>query len=153
MSGSFEWNVEDPSDRMILETARAWGVSPSTFMGSQKVAVTEQFGAQKLTTYRSEWTDEDRKAALELAAYESELCPGCGHPMSETTAPENEFKYRAELPIRCHRCTASGVAMAVYEDAPQASALFIPVHLREPKPVEPEGSDDVSNRSEGIGSS
>src|ERR1700753_1099224 len=109
-----KWDVKDPNHRLYLETARRGGVSPSTFMGEKTFAVSEQTGGQTVYTASPEWTDEDREAALDLAVYESDLCPGCGYPMSETTAPENENQYITDLPIRCHRCTASEQGMGPY---------------------------------------
>lgn len=42
---------------------------------------------------------------LALLAYEGTLCPGCGGPLGETTAPESEEAYKVAA-ARCHRCTA-----------------------------------------------
>lgn len=49
------------------------------------------------------WLPEDTSAALDWQTYESSLCQGCGHPRSESMAPENEGKYDTE-PIKCHAC-------------------------------------------------
>jgi len=49
------------------------------------------------------WTDEDRGWALALIVEESEECPGCGHPLEESTDPGNEFAYRAHA-RQCHVC-------------------------------------------------
>jgi hypothetical protein len=136
------WDVRNPQDRTVLETARSWGVSPSIFMGKRKVAVTEQIGAQTVVTYSPDWTDEDRQAALELAVYEADLCPGCGHPTAETMAPENEFQYKAGLPYRCHRCTATEMAMKPYQEQEYSSALYVPVTLKE------RSESDVSSRDQ-----
>jgi superfamily II helicase len=138
------WDVNDPQDRTILETARSWGVSPSTFMGTSTThQVTELGGSTVKYIETPGWTEEDRKAALELAVYESELCPGCGHPMSETMAPENEFQYKADLPFRCHRCTTTELAMERYQEHPAASALYMPVKL-----IKREETHDDSSRDE-----
>ncbi len=77
----------------------------------------------------AEWTDEDRDLALALADYEADLCPGCRHPLSETTKPENEDRYKAGRALLCHRCVATEIAGKRYERHPHAGALLIPVEL------------------------
>ncbi|MFD0429426.1 hypothetical protein ACFQ60_22380 [Streptomyces zhihengii] len=52
------------------------------------------------------WTDEDRSWALALADVERDVCPDCGHPWSEASAPDSEWAYTAEL-LRCHACAAA----------------------------------------------
>lgn len=103
-----------PQDRAIIMLAREWGVSPSVFMGRDTGPA---------------WTDDDRQAAFSLHGYESGLCPGCRNPLSQTSIPENEFRYRAEPPLRCHYCTAAGIGQDEAQSHPQPSALLIPVVL------------------------
>jgi hypothetical protein len=123
--------------RMTLEIARSWGVSPSRFLGSERTSsvayVHDHRGAllYSVETAEPEWSDEDREMALRLYNYEQSLCSGCGHPMTETMAPENEYAYVAELAIRCHRCTVAHTAGEKYQDNPVPSALHIPIVLRE----------------------
>jgi hypothetical protein len=124
------WDVFDPEHRAVLEAARAWGVPPSIFMGRQRTStITDWAGAQHFT-HDAEWTEEDRTAAVALARYEAELCPGCRHPLAETTDPANEERYVVPHPIRCHRCTATAQAQDRFEDMLTPSALLIPVELR-----------------------
>jgi len=128
--------ADSPELRFTLQTARAWGVSPSVFMGREiRTTITYEYdvtGVRSIAVATQEplWTEEDRAMAMELQDYEAGLCPGCGTPLAETTKAEHEFAYVAKDPIRCHRCTASQRAMTAHEDKPQASALSIPVVLR-----------------------
>lgn len=47
---------------------------------------------------------------LALLYLEEQTCR-CGGFIPETTAPENEGRYRPKPPIRCHRCDALNAAM------------------------------------------
>lgn len=54
---------------------------------------------------------------LALDRYESSLCPcGCGFPAEVSQDPENEDRFRAALPIRCHARTALAVAQKARGD-------------------------------------
>ena len=55
------------------------------------------------------WDADDQGYALALLALESEACDGCGHPVSESMDPTNQFGYHAEL-LRCHACAAADKA-------------------------------------------
>lgn len=57
-----------------------------------------------------------------LALYRADL-HSCGHPLSETTAPNAEFQYKVEPPHRCHACTALAIAEREVE-RPHPSALI-----------------------------
>jgi hypothetical protein len=128
--------AHNPALRTVLETARAWGVSPSRFSGAEQsirlVYGQNQFNESVVVAQviEPEWTAEDRELAIELTAYEASLCPGCHHPMTETTDPANEHQYVAQLPVRCHRCTVSSKAMEKYEESDVPGALYMPVVLR-----------------------
>ena len=52
-----------------------------------------------------EWTTEDRVAALEWAAHQKSLCPGCGGPRVETfdIAMDDHYDVTA---LQCHKCAA-----------------------------------------------
>ena len=113
------YDASVPQDRAIITLARSWGIAPSVFMGRDTGPA---------------WTEDDRISALSLMEYENSLCPGCKHPLEETTKPENEYRYRAEIPMRCHRCTAIAMAGDTYQDAPHASALLLSVHIPEEVP-------------------
>lgn len=126
-------DVTDPQVRRALEIARAWGVPLSEFLG--KPRVTQHFSQSGIPSGYSEtqtWTEEDRRLASELTQYEAECCPNCREPLEETSKPENEFRYRAETPIRCHRCTATEIATDEAQSRPHPAALLIPIRLREP---------------------
>lgn len=128
--------ANSPELRFTLETARAWGVSPSVFLG-REVATRITYDRDLFGTVvaighvqESLWNDEDRKMAMELQDYEAGLCQGCRTSLSETTDPANEYGYVAQAPIRCHKCTASERAMKPYEESEAPSALYLPVVLR-----------------------
>jgi hypothetical protein len=115
-------DVTDPYDRAIVEAARAWAVPPSIFLGRVHLDGVP------------DWLEDDQRAALDLLAYEAQLCPGCKQPMAETTDPANEFRYVAEPPIRCHRCTTTSVASDAMQSNPHPSALFVPIRLKAEQP-------------------
>ena len=127
--------ARDGALRAELEAARAWGVSWRRFCGWEPARTTiyeyDDAGrlVRSITRVESEWDDLDRQAALTLAEFEADLCPGCRRPMAETTSPDHEFSYRAGHAIRCHRCTATARASEAYEDSPVSSALFIPIEF------------------------
>jgi len=127
-----KFDITDPGHRGILETARSWGVPPSVFLGRRVRSLIEEHDGVRTLVQEPLWTEDDLQAALDLTGYEAGLCPGCKHPLSETTALENEERYFVPHPIRCHRCTATEQAQELFQDRPSASALLIPVELRPP---------------------
>lgn len=84
----------------------------------------------------SEWDAEQQDWMLALAEYEASLCPGCGLPFEETADPKNQDRYVTGPPVRCHACTALGVAHERYKDSPHPHAL---VHIPELKAKPTEG--------------
>lgn len=86
-----------------------------------------------MTVSDPRWTPEDRAWALALESYEASLCPKCGQPMSVCMAPENEGRFIAEPPIRCHSTTVLANFQKDYEDDP--ALLFEPARLRSPAPT------------------
>lgn len=72
-------------------------------------------------------------AALGLTEYEDGLCSGCGQPMHETMDPDNERRWLADLPIRCHACTAREKRAKEYDEATAPGALRYPVRLKPQK--------------------
>lgn len=74
------------------------------------------------------WLDEDRYWAEALAEVEADTCPECRQPWSETTNPENEFAYRAQV-IRCHACTTSAKTVKAKNDKGE-SVEGLHVHLQ-----------------------
>jgi hypothetical protein len=116
-----KFDVDDPGHRAVLEAARAWGVAPSIFMGRVRNSTATQW---------VEWTEDDRSAALDLLAWEAALCPGCKHPLAETTEAENEERYSARVTAQCHRCTALEIAQDAAQNHPHPTSLLIGVELR-----------------------
>lgn len=68
------------------------------------------------------WTVKDRLLALALQGYEDDLCE-CGHPRSESMDPDNEGRYSAPPPSRCHACTAIERRSEQYKEAKAPRAL------------------------------
>lgn len=67
---------------------------------------------------------------LALAEREALSCGGCGGWLPETTSIDNDDRYAAEQPIRCHSCTAQSIAQELHaKDAKHAHA----VHWQVPK--------------------
>lgn len=58
---------------------------------------------------------------LALGHYRADM-HHCGHPLSETTAPEAEFSYTVGPPFRCHACTALELARKA-DERPEPAAL------------------------------
>lgn len=83
------------------------------------------------TTVREpEWDEEQQAHVMALEMYEALACGGCGGYLPETTAKDADDGYAADLPVRCHRCTAIGVQADGYRDAQQPHALRFPVHRK-----------------------
>lgn len=68
---------------------------------------------------------------LALAVHRDSLCPTCGGLLADTTAPENEGKYKPELPLKCFRCEGFGYSHDAYADQPQPHSFL---HRVAPKP-------------------
>jgi hypothetical protein len=125
--------ADDASLRAVLRAARSCGVSLSTFLGAKRVTTHFYGDGGRLvrSETESEWTRDDREAALALMAWEADLCPGCNQPLSETTSPENEERYVARPPLLCHRCVATESAAKKWENHAHPGALLIPIELNE----------------------
>lgn len=74
------------------------------------------------------WTEADSDLAVALQAYEDDLCPGCGFPLSETTDPradpnnpEAEWGYEATGPVRCYGCDSSAQRAHDHSDGGKAN--------------------------------
>ena len=77
------------------------------------------------------WLPEDRWWAMALMEAESGLCGDCGHPVAESTAPENEFAYHATI-TRCHACVAGARRVEAFrEDGGKTDGLKVSVVRRE----------------------
>ena len=122
----------DPTLRAVVKAARAWGISPSRFLGAKRVVTHEYDAAGRLvrSTEVPEWTAEDRELAFALMEYEAGLCPGCQHPLDETSRPEHQDAYRPEQPIRCHYCTTQALISETAEKQHEHTAgLLFPIIL------------------------
>lgn len=120
-----------------LQTARAWGASPSVFFGEVKRSRTERIYTdagrvvEEWTEHEPDWSEDDRELALALADYEATLCDGHGGPLEQGMDPANEFAFRGRMKGRCHACTALAVAASQAEGAPHPSALKFTVEYDE----------------------
>jgi hypothetical protein len=122
--------IADDKDplRQLLETAREWRTPPHVFMGEPVVTTYSYDHAGRVVRSETvQWTAEDRAAALALRNYEAGLCPGCNHPLEETTKPEHQYAYRPDgEPIRCHYCTAQALVSGSDDDK---AGLLYPMTL------------------------
>ena len=85
-----------------------------------------------VTRREPEWDDEQRAVMVALAIYQANVCTGCGGWLPETTDPGNEDRYRGDLPIRCHKCTAINRMQKVYvEQSEHPGALRFGAHLHD----------------------
>lgn len=94
------------------------------------------------TLTEAEWDDEQYELMIAFALYENDVHEACGHLLSESTAlaadkdnPNGEYYYEAEIPIRCHACTAAAKMQKAYGGDDFDSARLFPVKkvYREPK--------------------
>lgn len=126
----------DATLRQAAQVARAWGVPLSRFMGREPArrTVYERAPDGRVLAARTEvepeWTQFDRDIAIALDDYERDLCPGCRHPLAETTAPEAEDRFVPGQPIRCHRCTALSQARSIHTTEYHPDAVFYGVRDR-----------------------
>lgn len=68
---------------------------------------------------------------LALQVYRDGLCPNCSGVLADTTHPDNEGRYKADLPVQCFRCLAVGLSHDAYRDQPQPLSYL---HMVPPKP-------------------
>lgn len=105
---------------------RALGISPRRFDGWEpRRYTTVAYDAEgrlsaTVTTVEPEWDDEDRALLYALEDYEADLCPGCGHPMSESLHREGvpDPQYQAAYAV-CLGCVAKERAQKAADDADQ----------------------------------
>lgn len=131
LSEDYAAQIADDKDplRQILRAARAWGVSPSVFMGAPVVTTYQHDAANRMVRAETQqWTAADMEMAAALQAYEAQDCPGCGGQLSETTAAENETRYRTKVSALCHRCVSREVAAKRVEH-PHPDALLYTTEL------------------------
>lgn len=89
--------------RREVETAREWRTPRSVFLG-RVVGPGEPL-----------WLPEDRWWALALHDVEAGACRDCGHPLADTTSPDAEGTYSADL-VRCHACVAAAQRVSTFTD-------------------------------------
>ena len=84
------------------------------------------------TVREAEWDAEQQAWMVALGVYRSQIHEPCGGYLPETTAADAEDGYQADLPIRCHLCTARLRQYGKYQDSstPQIDALLWPVVRR-----------------------
>lgn len=100
--------------RAEVETARAWGVPRSIFLG--RVPKPDE----------PYWLESDRNYAIALEA-EEKATHTCGHLIEEAFAKEADGAYMGEA-IRCHACAAAGREAEQFSKAEAADTnglLFI----------------------------
>lgn len=51
------------------------------------------------------WTEEDTFLALDYEDWAAQICPGCGHHLSESTHPDHEGAYETHDQV-CFACEA-----------------------------------------------
>jgi hypothetical protein len=70
------------------------------------------------------WLDSDVDAALAWQEEQASLCPGCAHPLDETTHPDASYY---ATPVVCRHCAATQSAAAADRDEGGAThgALWI----------------------------
>lgn len=78
----------------MLRTARAWGATPTVFLGQR--------------AEDGHWSARDRELAKSLTYYEGSLCD-CGLPAHETQDPDREGWYEVEK-VTCAACAAAAEA-------------------------------------------
>lgn len=88
---------------------------------------------REVVTHDAEWTQEDFAYARAQRYIELDQCPGCGLPLSETTDPDNEGKYEAPPPMRCHACTPLEHRKSEYTQSPPG--LLFRVYMKVKKAV------------------
>ncbi|MEV0382424.1 hypothetical protein [Nonomuraea sp. NPDC050643] len=103
-------------------------------LGRQRTSVTvreyDEAGrlVREVVTHDPEWTEEDLGYAKAHHRNELDKCPGCGLPLSETTNPDNEGRYEAPPPMRCHACTPLEHRKSEYTESPPG--LLFRVYLK-----------------------
>jgi hypothetical protein len=83
-----------------------------------------------VTRREPEWDDAQEAWFLALAEYRASRCPcGCGQPVAESTAIENDGRYKATA-NRCHARAALAIEAGRYAKDPHPETLLYSVELR-----------------------
>lgn len=77
-----------------------------------------------------EWDEQSHAEMLALHAYRRTRCPGCGGNLEETTAAENEDRYKHEPSLQCHRCEEFARTADEYRDHPHPHTFLHLVSLK-----------------------
>lgn len=89
---------------------------------------------RSVTRRESEWDQAERAWLIALAVYRSEVHEQCGTYLPDAIRAEDDGAFKAELPVRCHVCTARLAAQAGYLQggghSPHPEALLWPVVRR-----------------------
>lgn len=79
----------------------------------------------RLSEFLDVWSESDQIAALEWQAEQDGKCPGCGEPVAECMAHEDDAPaYEVEV-RRCHACQAKGMEeRAMARDGDPGAGLY-----------------------------
>lgn len=91
----------------------------------------EPGGAYTILT-ESEWDDTERAWMLALDEYERSLCPSCGLPVTECSAPEAEFRIHADARVcwaAAHQLQAVDQWRQEHPDSQWSDALVTGIHI------------------------
>jgi hypothetical protein len=88
---------------------------------------------ESVTEIEPEWDDAERAWAIALLEVVADTCPDCGQPRDESTHEDAEGAYEADLPTRCHACTALHKAMARYSESDPG----LQFEVRRRRPINP----------------
>ena len=122
--------ADDPTLRAVVKAARAWGVSPSRFMGARRIVTYEYdspSGRLLAAVETPEWTEEDRELAFALEEHEAGLCPGGDHVLAETSKPEYQdaFLPDKDSEVRCHECTGQALVAEILDKRERSAGLMM----------------------------
>ena len=65
------------------------------------------------------WTEDDTALALEYEDWAAEVCPGCGHHLSESSDASHEHAYEARDRV-CFACEAKELRVKALSDTENA---------------------------------
>src|SRR5574338_721003 len=102
--------------RLLLKTATALGLPVSVVQGRCKPG--------------DRWLPSDTIAALAWQSFTDSLCPSCGNSRHESMDPDSDGEWWADLPMRCHACTAIAARAKEYREATAPEALAFSAERR-----------------------
>ena len=131
---------DSPDLRAEVEAAERLGISLKRFRGWEPTTTmryTWDWDNQSehpdgyTSTVDPEWDETEQSWMVALALWRQHQCPGCGGDLTVTTKPENEERYRHELPLQCFRCVAFAQSHKAYDDQQYPISL---IHLVPQRP-------------------